>query len=137
LVIYLIISLIKPRHRMQVVCPIYAQTLPEVEADYFYSFSFLFFFSLSLYFNKFDLILKRERKKKRVRCFLNSGTNLSSWPWKTPSPNSRVYLRMWLRLFFKVIFIRKYIKIIFFYFEKIIFNINTSKWLENTKKVLI
>jgi hypothetical protein len=49
---------------MQVVCPIYAQTLPEVEADYFYSFSFLFFFSLSLYFNKFDLILKRERKKK-------------------------------------------------------------------------
>jgi len=87
LVIYLIISLIKPRHRMQVVRPIYPQALPKVEAHYFYYFYFLFFFSLSLYFNKFDLILKRKRKRKRVRCFLYSGTNLSSWWWKTPSPN--------------------------------------------------
>ena len=34
---------------------------------------------------------------------------------------------VWLRLFFKVFFIRKYIKIIFFNFLKIIFDINTSK----------
>jgi hypothetical protein len=40
-------------------------------------------------------------------------------------------------LVFKIFFIRKYIKINFFYFLKIIFNISTSKWFENTKKILI
>ena len=34
---------------------------------------------------------------------------------------TRVYLKIWLRLFFKVFFINKYIKIIFFLFLKIIF----------------
>ena len=38
---------------------------------------------------------------------------------------------------FKRLFILKYIKIIFFYFLKIIFNINISKWFTNIKKILI
>jgi hypothetical protein len=41
---------------------------------------------------------------------------------------------------FKRLFILKYIKIIFFYFLKIIFNINISKWftnITNIKKILI
>jgi hypothetical protein len=44
-----------------------------------------------------------------------------------------VYLKKWLRLLCKVFFIRKYIKILFFYILKIIFDIITSKWSENTK----
>jgi hypothetical protein len=37
-----------------------------------------------------------------------------------------------------VLFIWKYIKIMFFYyFKKIIFNMSASKWSENTKKILI
>jgi hypothetical protein len=38
-----------------------------------------------------------------------------------------VILEVWLQLFFKVFFTQKYIKIIFFYFLKIIFDIDTSK----------
>jgi hypothetical protein len=34
-----------------------------------------------------------------------------------------MYLEVWLQLFFKVLFIYKCIKIIFFYFLKIIFDI--------------
>jgi len=37
------------------------------------------------------------------------------------------YLKVFLLLFFKVFFIQKYIKIIFFYFLKIIFDISTLK----------
>ena len=44
---------------------------------------------------------------------------------------------MWLRLIFKVIFMPKYIKIIFFNFLKIIFKISTSKWSKKYKKILI
>ena len=39
-----------------------------------------------------------------------------------------------LRLFFKIFFVLKYIKIIFFYFLKIIFDISTLKWSKNIKK---
>jgi len=39
---------------------------------------------------------------------------------------------VWLRLFFKVLFICKQIKIIFF--KKIIFDTSALKWSENTKK---
>jgi hypothetical protein len=46
------------------------------------------------------------------------------------SPNTSSH--MWLRLLFKVFFIRKCIKIIFK--KKIIFDISTSKWFENIKK---
>jgi len=38
---------------------------------------------------------------------------------------------------FKIFFILKYIKIIYFYFLRIIFNINTSKWFKNIKNILI
>jgi hypothetical protein len=38
-----------------------------------------------------------------------------------------VILEVWLQLFFKVFFTQKYIKIIFYYFLKIIFDIDTSK----------
>jgi hypothetical protein len=37
----------------------------------------------------------------------------------------------------KYFFIWKYIKIIFFYFLKIIFDINILKWFRNIKKILI
>jgi hypothetical protein len=47
------------------------------------------------------------------------------------------FCRVWLRLLFKMFFIHKYIKIIFFYFLNIIFNISTSKWFENIKNILI
>jgi len=40
-------------------------------------------------------------------------------------------------MLFKVIFILKYIKIIYFYFLKIIFNISILKWYENIKNMLI
>ena len=41
---------------------------------------------------------------------------------------SDTYLKMWLWLFFKVFFTRKYIKIIYiFYFLKIIFDISILK----------
>jgi len=40
-------------------------------------------------------------------------------------------------IFFKVYFTRKYIKIIFFYFLKIIFNISASKLYKYIKKILI
>jgi hypothetical protein len=44
--------------------------------------------------------------------------------------------KVWLYLFFKMFFTWKYIKIIyFFYFFKIIFNINALKWSKNTKKI--
>jgi hypothetical protein len=41
------------------------------------------------------------------------------------------WFEMWLQLFFTW----KYIKIIFFYFLKIIFDINTSKLFKNTKNI--
>ena len=47
-----------------------------------------------------------------------------------------VCLGVWLWLFFKVFFIQKYIKMIFFLFLKIIFKINVSKWSENIKKII-
>ena len=37
-----------------------------------------------------------------------------------------------LMLFFNIFFVQKYIKIIYFLFFKIIFDINTSKWSKNT-----
>ena len=40
---------------------------------------------------------------------------------------------VWLRLLFKVLFTWKCIKIMYFYFLKIIFDISTSKWSKNTK----
>jgi hypothetical protein len=46
-------------------------------------------------------------------------------------------VEVWLWLLFKVIFTWKCIKIIFFYFLKIIFDINTSKQYENTKNISI
>jgi hypothetical protein len=48
--------------------------------------------------------------------------------------NQLKFLGVWLLLFFKVIFIWKCIKIKFFYFLKIIFDISTWKWSENIKK---
>jgi len=44
---------------------------------------------------------------------------------------------VWLWLLFKVLFTWKCIKIIYFYFLKIIFDINASKWSKRTKKILI
>ena len=41
---------------------------------------------------------------------------------------------VWLRLLFKMLFTWKCIKIIYFYFKKIIFDISASKWFKNTKK---
>jgi hypothetical protein len=46
-------------------------------------------------------------------------------------------LGVWLWLFFKVLFTQKNMSIIFFYFLKIIFEINTSKWFENIKNILL
>ena len=43
------------------------------------------------------------------------------------------WLELWLRLWFKVFFVEKHIKIIFYYFLKIIFEINTSKRSKNIK----
>ena len=40
-----------------------------------------------------------------------------------------------MRLLFKVFFTSKYIKIIFYYFLKIICDISVSKWSENTKNI--
>ena len=40
-------------------------------------------------------------------------------------------------VFIKYFFARKYIKIIFFYFLKIIFYISTSKRHESTKKIIL
>ena len=48
-----------------------------------------------------------------------------------------VWMRVHWELFSKIFFIWKYIKIIFFYFLKIIFNINILKWFRNIKKILI
>jgi hypothetical protein len=51
--------------------------------------------------------------------------------------NGMVSLLVWecgCDYFFKVFFTRKCIKIIFFYFLKIIFNISASKLSKNTKK---
>jgi len=46
-------------------------------------------------------------------------------------------LGVWLWLFFKVLFTQKNMPIIFFYFLKIIFEINISKWFENIKNILL
>jgi hypothetical protein len=46
------------------------------------------------------------------------------------------YSRSVVEMIFKVFFILKYIKIIFFYFLKIIFNIVILKRYENIKKIL-
>jgi len=43
-----------------------------------------------------------------------------------------VHVVVWLQL----LFTRKYIKIIYFYLKKIIFDINISKWSKNTKKII-
>ena len=45
-----------------------------------------------------------------------------------------VCLWVWLWLLFKVFFTYKSMPIMLFYFLKIIFEINTSKWFENIKK---
>ena len=45
----------------------------------------------------------------------------------------RAFLGVWLRLFFKVFFTRKYIKIIFFIFKKL-FLTSTHQKSKNTKK---
>jgi len=39
----------------------------------------------------------------------------------------KISLELWLRLLFKVFFVLKYIKMMFFYFLKINFEINASK----------
>jgi len=49
--------------------------------------------------------------------------------------SSDIYLRMRLQLFFKVFFVFKYIKIIFFLFLKIIFEISISKQSKTYKKI--
>jgi hypothetical protein len=41
-----------------------------------------------------------------------------------------------VEVFLKVYFIKKYIKIIFFYFKKIIYNINVLKRFKNIKKIV-
>jgi len=50
--------------------------------------------------------------------------------------NYMVCLGIWLWLLFKVLFMLKYIKIIFFYFLKIIFEISTSKRFKTHKKLI-
>ena len=52
------------------------------------------------------------------------------------SPSCFKWVWEWLWLFFKVFFL-KYIKMIFFYFLKIIFYISALKWFENNNKILI
>ena len=47
---------------------------------------------------------------------------------------SKACLRVWLRLLFKVLFVLKCIKMIFFYFLKIIFKISASKRFKTHKK---
>jgi hypothetical protein len=49
---------------------------------------------------------------------------------------TKTYLEVWLRLFFKVFFVLKYIKIIFFLFLKIIFLNQRIKTIQNTKKLI-
>jgi hypothetical protein len=49
----------------------------------------------------------------------------------------RACLEVWLWLFFKVFFTQTSMPIMFFYFLKIIFKINTLKWFENIKNILI
>ena len=57
----------------------------------------------------------------------------SGFPWN----KLIAYLEVWLQLFFKVLFTQKYIKIIFFFFLKVFFDISILKWYKNTKKILI
>jgi hypothetical protein len=57
-------------------------------------------------------------------CYYNIKYYLN-FPWNTLK--SRNCLGVWLRLFFKVFFMPKCIKIIFFYLLKIIFEISASK----------
>ena len=46
-----------------------------------------------------------------------------------------VCLKMWLRLFLKILFVPKCIKVMFFYFLKIIFEISESKQCKTYKKI--
>jgi hypothetical protein len=46
----------------------------------------------------------------------------------------RACLRVWLQVFFKVFFVLKCIKIMFFYFKKIIFEISALKQSKTYKK---
>jgi hypothetical protein len=69
--------------------------------------------------------------------FLNRVPNVSKTKTIPCSFRLLACLEMWLWLFFKVFFTRKCIKMMSFYFLKIIFDINVSKWSENTKKILI
>jgi len=55
--------------------------------------------------------------------------------WHKPGWLAGTCLGVWLWLFFKVLFTRKCIKII--YFKKIIFDISITKWFKNIKKILI
>jgi hypothetical protein len=58
-------------------------------------------------------------------------TNWRCWTWQCWLS---VCLGVWLRLFFKVLFMLKCIKMMFFYFLKIIFKISTSKRSKTYKK---
>jgi hypothetical protein len=49
----------------------------------------------------------------------------------------KCFVKLWLRLLFKVFFTWKYIKIIYFLFFKIIFYISASKWYKNIKNISI
>jgi len=52
------------------------------------------------------------------------------------SGNLKCFQAFEMRYRFKIFFVYKYIKIKFYYFKKIIFNISTSKQSKNIKKYL-
>jgi len=60
---------------------------------------------------------------------------LTSKAEATTETNTHAYLGVWLRLLFKVTFVPKCIKIMFFYFLKIIFKISVLKQSKTYEKI--
>jgi hypothetical protein len=90
--------------------------------------SFKIFFIKNIFLILTYQIIKKLKIKKLK--FLKTQPN-------NKNKNSMRYLEIWLLLPFKIFFIHKNIKMIFFYFKKIIFNISILEKFENIKKILI
>jgi len=100
----------------------------------FWIFNMYIYFSLQTSQYSYSMNLGRQIVIKKIfKSWQNYGV---SWLFfLLIKINTYSCLGVWLLLFFKIFFVSKYIKIMFFYFKKFIFKISVSKRSKTHKKI--
>jgi hypothetical protein len=91
---------------------------------------FYFLIKIEFFFPIFFGLVFRSSKHNKREWFPLLSIFFSNCVW-------RIVFGIMVVDFFNVFFTYKYIKIIYFYFFKILFNLSASKWSKNTKNILI